>query len=244
MSYLEEVAQKRLDARQRAAVQAHNDSLAKSTDIDSLIAEMKQATVAQYLNGGKSTVVLTDQTDLGDKMGELGDRLDATIRELNNGDTNVKQLKSLESLKTAFDDFSSTVKGDSKANKQVTMQLLAAIRAIKAPVVHIPEANITVAAPDVDFSPLQETMKQYFSPPDVEKVDLDEYRAQDINNDDKNIQYIGFVNPSGAWYIIENDIKGNSLRYVFGSKGYKKAFEGAGQYKYLLLNEAINALSV
>lgn len=73
------------------------------------------------------------------------------------------------------------------------------------------------------------------------KVDLDDYRAHDIINDG-DIQYIGFVDIEGSWYIIENKVTENSLRYVFGKSGYAEAFAKAGSYKYKLLSEAVNAL--
>ena len=77
----------------------------------------------------------------------------------------------------------------------------------------------------------------------VEKkeYELDDFRPQDIK-DDGDTQYIGFENPDGKWYIIENDTKSSSMRYVFGVKNYKSSFKKAGTWEYKTLSEAIRAL--
>jgi hypothetical protein len=102
--------------------------------------------------------------------------------------------------------------------------------------------TIELPAAVVDFTPLQNTIKEHFPVPEAEdkRLDLSCYRAQDII-EDENKQYVGFLNTDGDWYIIENDIKGNSMRYVFGTKNYAKAFKKAATYQYKLLNEAIDA---
>lgn len=114
------------------------------------------------------------------------------------------------------------------------------IQAIKKidikPIVNVPRQ----LPPQVDFTPLQRTIEQCFKPDESARLDLDDYKAQDIKDGD-TVQYVGFLNPQGNWYIIENDIQVNSMRYVFGSGGYAKAFKKAAQYQYKLLDEAINA---
>jgi len=73
---------------------------------------------------------------------------------------------------------------------------------------------------------------------ETEKPELSDYVASDINNADQNTQYIGFVHPEGYWYIVENIISDNKLRFVFGESGYSEAFAKAGTFKYKLVNEA------
>jgi hypothetical protein len=41
---------------------------------------------------------------------------------------------------------------------------------------------------------------------------------------------------------VENRVKENTLRYIFGTGGYAKAFAKAARFEYKLLDEAVNAL--
>jgi hypothetical protein len=260
MAWQDDIAEKRKENRALEASQSlHQESitavtdsgkevvgattnLAKSKDIDGLIQEVKELQLASLLGASKPSVILTDQTDLGDKMGELADKVSATIKELDSSETDRQQLAELKSLyigltqlRTAFTD------GNGNLNKAIKV-LITAVQGINvSPVVNVPTPRVTVESAKVDLTPLQDTIKQYFRAPETEKIDLDCYRAQDIS-ESANMQYVGFVNPDGGWYIIENDIQSNSLRYVFGEAGYSEAFSKCSQYSYSLLNEAINAL--
>lgn len=105
------------------------------------------------------------------------------------------------------------------------------------PVVNVSPAQVTVNEKEVNFDPLIKAL----SKPEAKDDDpLVGYKAQDIDNTDPHIQYVGFINSKGNWYIIENDDNSNSLRYVFGDKGYAKAFNDASKLNYKLFSEAIN----
>src|SRR6476661_7784875 len=132
----DEIAQKRAEMRQQKAAEgAHKESinavtdsgkevveatgrLAKSQDIDKLLEQVKELTLAQYMGGQKQTVVLTDQTDLGDKMGELATKVENAIKQLDNSETDKQQITELKSLytgltqlKSAFESGNKDVKG-------------------------------------------------------------------------------------------------------------------------------------
>jgi len=109
-------------------------------------------------------------------------------------------------------------------------------RAVKA--INI-SPNVTVTPSKVDLSGLEKTLKEALSTPEAEGIDLDDYRAHDIDNTDPNIQYIGFVDESGAWYIMENNSLENSLRYKFGKGKYQTAWPKAATFGYLILSEAV-----
>lgn len=235
-TYQETINQKRQVASQTAKEQQ---------DLGAMLAELKKMQLASLMGSqGKSTVILTDQTDLGDKLKAMVDSFSATVAKLDSSDMDKQELDSLKALQTGLQELKQAVinaKGDNS-------DVVAAIKALKldvaAPIVNVPQAKVTVQSAPVDLKPLQATLEQYFTHEDVETeddtIDLDCYRAQDII-ENGDMQYVGFLNPQGDWYIIENDIKGNSMRYVFGTGGYAKAFKKAAQYQYKLLNEAINA---
>lgn len=106
------------------------------------------------------------------------------------------------------------------------------------PIVNVKAPQVTVQEREISFDPLIEAL----SKPQVRDDDpLVGYKAQDINNNDPHTQYVGFVNSKGNWYIIENNDEENSLRYVFGKKGYSTAFKNAPKLNYKLYSEAVNA---
>jgi len=100
--------------------------------------------------------------------------------------------------------------------------------------------SITVSPSKLDLSGLEKTLKEALQTPEAKGIDLDDYKAHDIDNTDPNIQYIGFVNESGAWYIMENNSLENSLRYKFGKNRYSTAWPKAATFGYRILSEAVN----
>lgn len=112
------------------------------------------------------------------------------------------------------------------------------------------EPKITVKAPtpaqvSVDTSPISEVLEAHFNRTQEtgkQKIDIDNLKAQDIDNDAGNMQYVGLLAPDGLWCIIENDIKGNSLRYRYGRGNYARAWAGRVSSSYRLIDEAINEI--
>lgn len=261
MSFADDIALKRTETAQQQRdkhTQALNESIASNTsstashdDIDSLINQVKEVQLATLLGNGKPTVILTDQTDLGDKIDALATKLADTVQGLDSGTADSAQLTELKALKSALIQLSSSLQKQSDSEQKANTALLKAVKAIElSPAITVPAPTVTVKAPKVDLTPLRSVLQEYLpksSQPIEESesdlFDLDDYKAQDIDNSVKDMQYIGFVNPTGAWYIIENDVKGNKLRYVFGTDDYSAAFARASEYQYQLLNEAIHALS-
>lgn len=138
-----------------------------------------------------------------------------------------------------FPDFPKTLKVDNLKEIKPWLDAIAkSLDKLKLdPVINV--APTPVSIPKVDFTPLVKELKPAIEKPD--KVDLSEYKAQDLTGDD-TFQYVGFVAPNGNWYIIENDIAGSSLRYKFGLKDYKANWKQFNSHSYKLLNEAIREI--
>jgi hypothetical protein len=240
MSYLDKINEKKTTASTKADAQQ---------TVDSLIGQLKEVQLATLMGNSKSTVVLADSTDFGDKMAELGDKIMAMLEAFKEDTTNVDKIATL------VDDYKKLATYNVKAAREqsddikVTLnKLVKSIESIKIPETKIPEVKIPafpkiptpiVNVPKNDFSPIERAIE---SLKEEKGLDLDDYKAHDINNLDKDTQYIGFLNPDGQWYIIENRVKENTIRYVFGKSDYKKAFKKAPTYQYELLSEAVNAL--
>lgn len=102
--------------------------------------------------------------------------------------------------------------------------------------------NIKVGVPDVTVPPLDVTpiTKAISQLKPVPKFDLSSYKAQDLDELEQGVQYVGFVNPDGEWYIIQNKEELNQIRYAFGKTGYPAVWPQASKLTYKLLNEAVN----
>ena len=108
------------------------------------------------------------------------------------------------------------------------------------------ESVINVSAPNVtvDTSKIEKAIKsleKVLQSEDSGKIDLEDYKAQDLADGD-TFQYVGFVAQDGSWYMIENDIEGNSLRYAFGMSNYAQNWAKYNSQKYKLLDEAIREI--
>lgn len=101
---------------------------------------------------------------------------------------------------------------------------------VAPPEVHIPETKI-------DLSPIANAM-----PKQVKKISIEDFRAQDLDEEEEGIQYVGLVAPNGNWMIIKNDMEKNTLRYKFGKKDYAKAWPLLATYKYQTLDKAYDEI--
>lgn len=133
----------------------------------------------------------------------------------------------------------STVKVTSDQDiKTALLYMAEAIRQIDVkPVINLPPPKVELKEREIDFQPIIEQLGKH--KPSKALLTLSDYKAQDMNELDPNIQYIGFVNPAGRWYIIENNTLDNTLRYKFGRSGYPTAWKKPQSLNYKLLNEAV-----
>ena len=219
--------------------------LAKSTDIEEVIKQLKETQLAAYLGGNKSSVILADSTDLGDRVAELGAKITEAIDSIRSDKSQAKAFNALadnyKSLVTAVTD---TAKNNNATLAAAVDNFTSSLDAKDfSPNISVKAPNVNVAPPDL--SPLNKTLDKLLAVPKTRPeaaIHFDDYKAQDLASDGEAFQYVGFVNPKGAWYIIFNDIDNNSLRYKFGVKNYTGAWKSRSGMAYLLLNEALNEI--
>lgn len=197
------------------------------------ISDKRQKTVDTQLESDKLQVF----TDLSDGIKEVFSTLEKTGAKKLDKQV-VDAINKLESIVESIASIKVTSDSDIK---DALISLASAMQSIKVqPVVNVPAPQVTVNEKEVDFKPIIDALgnQKYVAPTGDP---LSEYKAQDINNDDPHRQYVGFVNPKGNWYIIENDETNNSLRYVFGTKNYLKAMQKPAKLNYRLYSDAIKA---
>lgn len=232
--------QETIAAKRQQAAQQHKEQ----SELGAMLAELKKMQMASLMGSqGKSTVILTDQTDLGDKLKGMVEDFAAAVQATDTTSLSREQVAELKILQSGIKELKSAVLGKKADNGDIVRAIQALDLNVAAPIVNVPEQKapiVKVAAPDL--RPLQDTIERHFPIPEPmeQKLDLSSYRAHDITESGDK-QYIGFVNPDGAWYIIENDMKQNAMRYLFGGSKYAKAFKKAATYQYYTLDEAISS---
>lgn len=238
-NFLETVLQKREQSKVQQKEQAQKQ------DTDTIIERLKEVQLAALMGGQqpKSSVILADSTDLGERVATLANHIDKLLSSKDGLKASTNQIAAIKELKQSLSKLSK--ENDNKELKKSLDSILAAVKAIKIPkttasVVKVPEPKVVIQERPIDFSPLSKALEDLR--PTDNGVNLNDFRAQDIKESDRDTQYVGFLHPTGAWFIIENQVKENKLRYLFGKKGYAKAFPKAPTYEYSLLDEAINAL--
>jgi hypothetical protein len=189
--------------------------------------------------------------DLSDTVKQLNSTIVSAVKDLRN-DTTIPD-KIANDYKRVADYVLTAISEQSNDLKDIAKDIVKAVEGIKLPemptIPKMPEVKIPafpkidipapiVNIPENDFSPIARAIEGLKT---EQGIDLSVFRPHDIDDVD-DMQYIGFVAPSGQWYIIENQVKENSLRYTFGKDDYTAAFKKAGTFKYRLLSEAIHAL--
>lgn len=235
MTYIDTINNKKAVAKTEAKAQQ---------TLDSLVNQLKEVQLATLMNGSKSSVILADSTDFGEKMAQLGDKITAVIDELKNDTRNTDKLADLANQYEKLATYNVKVARDSADElKKVFSDTLKVLKNLQAPEIEVATPQVNVPAPIVnvpknDFSPITKAIE---SLKEEKGIDLDDFMAHDISEEEGK-QYVGFVAPTGAWYIVENLVDESKLRYVFGRNGYEKAFKKASTYQYEILSEAINAI--
>jgi hypothetical protein len=133
--------------------------IAKSSDIDEVIKQLKESQLASYLSAGqKSQIIMADSTDLGEAVLSLGDKLDALAESLKEEKTDAQLIDTVRS---------ELAKVVEALNKDTDTEIINAIQDLKSsfsgievnPVVNVPEPVINVDIPKIDFSKLSTDIK-------------------------------------------------------------------------------------
>jgi ElaB/YqjD/DUF883 family membrane-anchored ribosome-binding protein len=218
MSYLEQVKDKRT---------ANQSSKQLQDDIKSANKEVVEA-FNKVIEVIKKPAVI-DTKNLDTQVKNLSDALQATLSRLDT--ENSKELSSLvKNYQNALDDVKKSISEQSRSFETILQSFVKATQAIQ---VNVPQSEVVVNEREIDFTPLIEYISK-------DKLDLNDFKANDFD-DKKEVQYIGFIHPSGLWYIVENDFK--KLRYLFGKDKYASHWRSRGQYEYKRLDEAYNAIT-
>jgi hypothetical protein len=175
--------------------------------------------------------------DFSSKVDELSKSILLAFKELKNDTLNSDKI---DVLKQEYKNLASNIiKANDEQYKATQKSLKDVLSTFKASELS-PTVNVSapiVNVPENDFSALEIAIRDL---KEDEDIDLDSYKAHDIK-DVEDVQYIGFIHPSGAWYIVENQVESGKLRYLFGTSKYATHFRSAPTYKYQTIDKAYKA---
>ena len=137
--------------------------IAKSTDIQEVIHQLKETQLASYLSGSqKQSVILADSTDLGAAVAGLGVKLDELNKSLLGERTDKQLATKIEGLKSELSAIATALSNDTDS------ELIDAINSLRplleninvSPIVNVPQPKVTVEGTKVDMSPLSKDIKE------------------------------------------------------------------------------------
>lgn len=206
-------------------------SIASPQDIKEIGQKLDDWTVSNFVSQNNILTELLDTLkSLSDKLQSVSGDNRQVVKDLTQSLVNA-----LKALPQPSDKVSVTNQIDYSKKFDELKKVISSIEVTPNIQVDAPQVNI----PKLDISPITKVLEtQTRQLAEVKKIDLNDYKAQDLTGDD-TFQYVGFVAPDGSWYIIENDMEGTTLRYKFGPKNYKSSWKDHANFSYKLLNEAI-----
>lgn len=135
--------------------------IAKSSDIDEVIKQLKETQLASYLSAGqKSQIIMADSTDLGEAVSALGAKLDSLIKSTGDEKSDKELISTVKSeLAKVVDALNQDDSGEEDQVVNAINDLKSAFSSIKVnPVVNVPQAKVTVDGAKVDLSPLSKKL--------------------------------------------------------------------------------------
>lgn len=199
----------------KGEVKVTNPDLAKTTDIQAVINELKEVQLATLLGNSPkdAPVIQIDFADLGTKIAKLGDRIGSIATEMQNDTSDLQLTEKLDSLFTDF------IKQLTNKLDSTTKDLQSTIKTIDIkPTVNVPATKVTV--PDLDLSPiinglsrLDKTLQSQEAP---EKVDLSSV-VSGLDEVRNSIQALRFPVPN---YVLPfKDANGKAIQAPLDANG-------------------------
>lgn len=106
-----------------------------------------------------------------------------------------------------------------------------------SPVIKTETPIVNVEAPDLT------RLEELLTKEEATEIELEDFKAQDLDNASDSLQYVGLQDSKGNWQLIEFDVERNSMRYRFGTGNYEVAWEKRVSSVYNYLAEAYRAFS-
>lgn len=225
---LERIKQKRAEASAKQTEDARSQAIVGATT------ESKDA-----LTQSMHDILMATMIGKDPRLAEVASNLVDLLKSIKEASENVKQNDTSE-IKDVFRTIADTLRElpQQVAETDKSENLIPYLETLTKAVLSIDVSPSVTVSPNVDFKPVIKAIKD--SKVEIGDDRLEAYKAQDIDSTDPNRQYVGFIKPDGGWYIIENDMANNSLRYVFGKSGYIQAMKSPAKLNYRLYSEAVN----
>lgn len=244
MTYLDSISEK----RQRAA--QHADTQGSRAAVLNKLSAIERATMSK-----KGAGMSARREKIIEAINEVLEQDDSVLISQNHKEL----LEAVNTLKDAISEVTTSGQEQTKSLQQTFEDVLEAISTSQSQVIEeqtqtlqrlvdflkhppkIPVPSVTVNERELDLKPIQKAIKDAMKPM-TRRFSLSDYRAHDLNNSPDNMQYIGFQDEDGEWYIMQHDPENNRDRFYFGNDGYDIAWDERITHDYKNLSEARRAL--
>lgn len=212
-------------------------------------AQRQTAMLMHATRNQKPQIILTDSTDLGSHIAELGDKIIEVLEAVKEDHSTKDQIDRINDMTYEFRELVETVQTSQETQAD---KIVLALNDLKTTVtkqkpVVVPAPAVSLQEKDVDLNPIVgaiNDLKKLLAPTkQKKKTDLSTFRAHDLSDAPDGMQYIGFMDMSGSWYIMQHDPEENRDRFYSGSESYDQAWDDKFSHNYTTLSEALRALS-
>ncbi len=211
-----------------AAITRFEDILRKESNHPAVSAQVSQLENLNELNANILSALKDDQTP---------EKLDAAIQaiqaiKLEEKETDLSPVTTeLRNLLTSIVALrNDTIANSPKRLEALVTELITAVKALK---LNVPK--------EFKLEEMQMRMLSHGSGGSGVAVvggnDLEKYKVSDID-DDASPNYYGFIEKSGAWYILKEDTSAKTYRYVGGRSAYTTNWTNRASLTYTYFNAA------
>ena len=239
MNYLDEVKQKREKTSAQAQMTGSREALlGKLSDIERAALSRSGKGMSarrEKLLEGLNELLENDDTKLTiQNHAELLEAITG-LKAIIVAASNASESQTTEVISNIENMIESISEAHTQAIGQMDSTLQDIARYLKNPP-KLPTPSVTVQERELDLKPLEKAIKALSS---KKTLDLNSYRAQDLDTAPDGTQYVGFQDGAGSWYIMHSDDNTNTLRYFFGKMSYAEAWDERYSHDYATLSEAM-----
>lgn len=211
-------------------------------------ADQRNTAMLMAASRQKPQIILTDSTDLGQHIADLGDKIIDVLEAVKEDHSTKEQIDRINGMTAEFRELVETVQTSQETQAD---KIVLALNDLKTTVtkqkpVVVPAPAVSLQEKDVDLDPIVgaiNDLKKLLAPTkQKKKTDLSTFRAHDQADAPDGMQYFGFMDLSGNWYIMQHDPEENRDRFYSGKESYDQAWDDKFGHTYTTLSEALRAL--
>lgn len=234
MSYLDQIDKKRQQSNTEAQNRQSGNELMRAA---ALMNARKRGDMPRSREKILDSIQELLDTDEVKRSTEQHDKLISAISELKESIESANQAAE-QQTREIHQSFETMLESVSNAQTQAIDQQNSILediaRYLKTPP-KLPTPQVNITERELDLGGVEKALKS-LTPKKTR--DLASYRAHEIKDMPDGMQYILFIDPSGNWYILQNNERENKIGYYFGKEAMSQAWDESHVHDYKTLAEA------